>query len=270
MERRQFLAATLATSALGLAPNALAEATTSPSDAAPQGRQFYQLRRYYLRTGPQTSLTEHYFADALIPALTRLGLGPIGAFRLDFGPETPQFFLLIPGSSLEVLASLNLRLRQDAAYVEAAAPFWNAPATSPSFERLESSLLAAFEGWPHLTPPAPAANPAKRIFQLRTYESPSPQDHIRKIEMFHSGEFDIFRNAGFHPVFFSETLIGTRLPSLTYMLSFDSLAELDAKWDAFRDDPAWKHLSGLHRYNYEAIVSNISNQILTPLPASQI
>ena len=43
---------------------------------------------------------------------------------------------------------------------------------------------------------------------------------MRKVEMFHSGEFEIFKNAGCNPVFFANALAGSRLPSLTYMLSF--------------------------------------------------
>jgi len=46
--------------------------------------------------------------------------------------------------------------------------------------------------------------------------------------------------AGFHPVFFGDTLFGSRLPNLTYMLSFENSAELEAKWDIFRNDPDWK------------------------------
>ena len=75
---------------------------------------------------------------------------------------------------------------------------------------------------------ASAAAKGKRIFQLRTYESPSNGEHVRKVEMFHSGEFEIFLRAGFHPVFFGDTLIGGRMPNLTYMLSFADQAELEA------------------------------------------
>ena len=88
------------------------------------------------------------------------------------------------------------------------------------------------QGWPKLTPPASSATKGKRIFQLRTYESPSNGEQVRKVEMFHSGEFEIFLKAGFHPVFFGDTLFGSRLPNLTYMLSFADTAELEAKWDA--------------------------------------
>jgi hypothetical protein len=67
-------------------------------------QEFYQLRTYTLRTGPQLALTENYFATALIPALNRLKLSPIGAFKLDIGPETPTYYLLISASSAEILA----------------------------------------------------------------------------------------------------------------------------------------------------------------------
>lgn len=265
MERRTFLTTSLASAALA----ATRQGAAQPAPAA-NGREYYLIRRYQLQAGPQTKLVESYFGNALIPALTRRGMGPIGAFKLDYGPETPAFYLLIPGPSVEALATIELQLVKDAEFMKAADSFWNAPATAPSFLRMESTLLAAFEGWPRLTAPAATATKSKRIFQLRTYESPSDAAHVRKVEMFHKGEFEIFEKAGCHPVFFSDALIGSRLPQLTYMLSFANLAELEKGWTAFSADPDWKKLSSSPRYNYEAIVSNISNLILSPLEASQI
>jgi hypothetical protein len=264
MERRKFLAASIAASAVAVAGNAAAE-TSSPRTG-----EFYQIRRYALQSGPQTKLTESYFSDALIPALARLGMGPVGAFRVDIGPHTPTFYLLIPGSSADILAGLDLHLGQDTEFLKAAEPFWNATAAAPAFQRVESSLLSAFPGWPKLTPPASAANKGKRIFQLRTYESPSNGAHVRKVEMFHSGEFEIFLNCGFHPVFFADTLVGSRLPNLTYMLSFADAAEMEAKWQLFGNDPAWKKLSASPRFSYDQIVTNIDNLVLSPLGCSQI
>jgi NIPSNAP len=259
MERRKFLAGTIAATAAAVTGNA----QTQPAPA----REFYQLRRYQLQSGPQLALANSFFQDALIPALTKMGMGPVGAFQLAIGPETPAYYLLIPSSSVADLAKLDLTLARDEQFLNAAVPFWNATAAAPAFARVESWLLAAFEGWPKLTPPA---EKGKRIFQLRTYESPSYGDHVRKVEMFHSGEFEIFRSAGFHPVFFGDTLIGSRMPCLTYMLAFKDMAELDAKWDVFRNDPAWKKLSASPHYATDQIVDNISNLILTPLDCSQV
>jgi len=262
MERRQFLATTIAVTSAAVNPG-VAEEPGPP-------REYYLLRRYSLLSGAQLKLTEDFLAGAMIPALQRLGCGPVGAFRLDIGPETPTYYLLIPGTSIELLANINLRLASDAEFFQAADPFWNAKSSAPAFQREENSLLAAFAGWPKITPPASSETKGKRIFQLRTYESPSNGEHVRKVEMFHSGEFDIFKAAGIHPVFFGDTLVGSRMPSLTYMLSFANLAELETKWDIFRSDPAWKKLSSSPRYAFDQIVTNITNLVLDPLDCSQI
>jgi len=264
MQRRQFLAASLATSAMALAREGAAETpVTSP-------REYYQIRRYQLRSGPQTALTEAYIGDALIPALARMGMGPIGAFQAEIGTESPAYYVLIPSGSAEALAQLSLKLAEDSVFMKAADPFWGAPASAPAFERVETSLLRAFEGWPKLTPPPATATKSKRIFQLRTYESPSDRAHMRKVEMFNSGEFACFQRAGFHPVFFGDTLVGSHMPCLTYMVSLSSLDELNARWDAFRSDPGWVKLKADPRYAFEPIVSNITNLILSPMASSQI
>ena len=84
------------------------------------------------------------------------------------------------------------------------------------------------------------------------------------------GESEIFNKAGVEQIFYSETLIGPRLPSLTYMLCFDSLATRDKQWAAFRASDEWKSYSTQPKYAFEAIVSNITNLILTPTAYSQI
>jgi hypothetical protein len=259
VERRQFLARSLALSAMGM-------------KAAPQtsNREYYELRRYYLQSGPQQKLTASFVAEALIPGLNRLGMKPIGAFTLDIGPETPSLYVLIPSTSLETLVSAELRLDGDEEFQRAGAPFLNAPAKEPAYVRVESSLMIAFEGWPKLTVPPATAQHGSRVFQLRTYESATNQDHRRKVEMFNRGEFEIFDKAGFWRVFYGDTLIGPRMPNLTYMLSFPEVSELTAKWKAFASDPGWKKLSTSPRYSFEEIVSNITNLILTPTTYSQI
>ncbi len=264
MQRRDFLmTSSLAAAAVALNPG------ISPAQA-PSGkpRSYYELRKYLLQSGSETKLLHNYLSDALIPALNRMGCTPIGVFTLDLGPQTPTTYVLIPSTKLESLVSAELQLVKDEEFMKAAAPFWAAPATAPGFLRIESSLMIAFEGWPQVV--VPPAQHGKRVFQLRTYESPSHQDHVRKVEMFHHGEFDIFQKAGFWQVFYGDTLIGPRLPQLTYMLSFPELADMDAKWDAFRNDPDWKKLSSDPRYSYESIVSNIDSLFLRPASFSQI
>jgi hypothetical protein len=265
MQRRRFLSSSIAaTSALALTGSEALKAQTN------QAREYYELRCYRMQSGDQPKLAHKYFAEALIPALNRQGLKTIGAFDLYLGPETPSVYLLIPSESLETLVQSELRLAHDEAYLKAAEPFDAAPAKEPAFTRVESSLMIAFEGYPKLTLTPATEKKGPRVFQLRTYESPSSRDHRRKVEMFNSGEFDIFEKAGFWNVFFGDTLIGARRPSLTYMVSFPDLSELDAKWKNFTTHPDWKKLSSEQRFTFESIVSNITNYILHPTDYSQI
>jgi hypothetical protein len=259
MERRHFV-----TSAIAMAGAALSGGEVRAQAQTP--REFYQLRKYALRTGPQLALTQNYFEHALIPALNRMAIPTVGAFKLDVGPETPAYYLLIPATSVEALATLDARLADDTEFLKASAAFWAAPAAAPAFDRVESSLLSAFAGWPKLVAP----KSGKRIFQLRTYESPTDSGHVRKVQMFNEAEIGIFVRTGLTPVFFGETLIGNRMPSLTYMLTFADVADLNAKWAVFVADAGWKELSHRPQNADAEIVSNISNVYLSPLNCSQI
>lgn len=154
MERRQLLRASLSASPLPLTHEGFTE--TAPSEP----REYYQIRGYILKRGPQMALTESYFAGALIPALTRMGIGPVGAFTLDIGPDTPTYYLVIPTSRLEALVNLDLQLTRDPEFMKSAAPFWNATSKAPAFQRVEVSLSRAFAGWSKLTPPASSTGKA--------------------------------------------------------------------------------------------------------------
>ena len=259
MQRRDFV-----TSAVAMAGMAMGGSEAWAS--AQSSREFYQLRKYTMQTGPELALAQNYFEHALIPAVNRMAMAPVGAFKLDIGPETPSYYLLVPATSVEALVTLDTRLTEDAEFMKTAAAFWGAPASAPAFVRVESWLLSAFAGWPKIV--APKSD--KRIFQLRTYESASYAGHVRKVQMFNEAEIGIFTRTGLTPVFFGDTLIGSRMPSLTYMLTFADVAELNAKWAVFVNDPAWKELSHRPVYADEEIVSNISNLYLSPLSGSQI
>lgn len=270
MERRTFLTSSFAAAALGAIPAAAAGSQGNSAGAEARGRYFYELRRYHLSSGPQQKLCDDYFHGALLPALNRLGITPVGVFNVAVGPDSPTIFVFLPSLSLETLVNVEARLAQDAEYLKAGAPFLNAPATEPAFVRMESSLMQAFEKIPGITLPKATAGNGPRVFELRTYESSTDQDHKRKVEMMQSGEEAIFARAGFTQVFYGDTLIGARIPNLTYMLSYESVSDRDKLWKAFSNDPDWKAMQAMPRYSFEAIVSSITSTILTPTAYSQI
>jgi hypothetical protein len=228
-------------------------------------REYYLLRRYTVDRGPQDTATQSYLKEALLPALSRMGLGPVGVMSESYGEKTPTIFVLIPGPDAVQLATLDFHLAQDRAFMTAAAAYWGAPQHSPIFDRVDSQLSIAFEGFPRLIKPAQEP----RIFQIRTYESPTYETHVRKVEMFHQGEFRIFAEAGAKSIYYSDNLVGARGPSLTYMLCHKDLATMEETWKNFVAHPDWKKLSMSPRYTPDPI-SRVDSIILTPAAYSQI
>jgi len=180
-------------------------------------REFYQLRRYFLQSGPQLKLTETYLSSALIPALTRMGMGPVGAFRVDIGPETPTYDVLIQPRS-GCAGRGGSTPRAGCRISESSRPFWMRPPRRRPFNAWSIRCSRRLKDG-RSSPAALIATKAKRISSSAPMRA-ELQSHVVKVQMFHSGEFEIFRNAGFHMVFFGDTLAGPRLPNLTYMLSF--------------------------------------------------
>ena len=157
----------------------------------------------------------------------------------------------------------------DEEFVEAGAAFLDAAIDDPAYVRTESSLMAAFSGMPRVELPENNLQRRSRLFELRVYESHSLRAHKRKIAMFNEGgEIDIFRRTGLNPVFFGETLVGTRFPNLTYMLGFDNMEAKEKGWKAFISHPDWKDCKS--RPEYADTVSNITNIMLRPVAGSQI
>lgn len=264
MNRRGFLASSLAASAAGFAGIATAQ------DRHTTGQEFYDLRLYHLKDEAKLKLMDSFLSQAALPAAKRLGLGPIGVFYPVKAEESPTVYVLLTHKSLESAATTNLRLAEDDQFARDAAEYLKQPAKDPAFLRMENQWMVSFEGMPRLQVPAAARENKPRIFELRTYESPSEAAGWKKIEMFNRGEIAIFRRTGLNPVFFGETLVGSRLPNLTYMITFADMEEREKNWRAFSADPDWKSMSSNPEYADSAIVSKISNWFLRPAPYSQI
>ncbi|MBA3438343.1 MAG: NIPSNAP family protein [Pyrinomonadaceae bacterium] len=278
MKRRNFLASSAAGAsylAAGMvATNAASNTSTTyvnPSNNQSDGSkpEYYELRLYHLRFGKENAING-FLREVWLPAMKRQGSGPVGVFSVMIGPDSPTLYALIPHKSPESIHMTAARLAADAEYQKAGTSFINIPSTDPAYVRMESSLMVAFSGMPQMEVPAAAAGNKSRIFELRTYESHNETANKKKIEMFNIGEISIFRKTGLQPVFFGETLIGPRMPNLTYMLTFENMAVRDKNWGTFVADPEWKKLSTSPGYGNAEILTSISSVFLRPTPYSQI
>ena len=261
------LAASLAAPALGAAPLA-AEAPVAQPKGGP--REVYELRLYHLRRGPGEAAMTQYLRDALVPALRRAGTGPVGVFTVAVGPDSPTIYVLIPHPSMESVATLPDRLAADAEYRRAGAAVLEAPATAPAYDRIETSLFLAFTGQPKLAVPPQLAASKPRVFELRRYESHSEAASARKVGVFDQAEIAIFERHGMRGVFYGRTLVGPRMPNLTYMLVFDDMRDRDARWAAGVADPEVRALLAKPENSDAAIVSSISSMFLRPGAGSQL
>jgi hypothetical protein len=223
-----------------------------------------------MRNGPQAKRLDDFLEQLAIPALNLYGVQPVGAFVGVLGDVCPNVYTLLRHTSLDSLMAVRTWLAADREFRRTGAAFFDVPATDPAFMRVDSSLLVAFDGMLELELPSGAGTAAPRLFELRRYESHSEAALSRKIEMFNSREIAIFRRTGLRPVFFGETLVGSCMPNLTYLLTFEDMAAREKSWATFRADPEWKQLWSTPGLTDGEIVSNVSSVLLRPTPYSQI
>lgn len=265
MNRREFLGAgTVA---------AMALASAGRSEAAGGAKELLELRTYRFATAAKQKAFEEFLAAAMVPALNRAGVKPVGVFRM-LAADNPKLLkedstdllVLLGHKTLEGMITLEPRLWADAEYRKAGAAVLSAPIKDPAYARMEVNLFIGFDQCPAIETPASAPT---RLFQLRIYEAHTEERCRMKVHMFNEGgEIAIFRRVGMPPVFFGHAIGGTKMPNLTYMLGFEDEAAMKKGWAAFLADPAWTKLK--NDETYKDTVSNIINIILRPSPASQI
>lgn len=244
MNRRLFLASGTATAAAAYEPT------------QKKANSLIELRYYKLRNtldGMPKRLND-FLAQKQLPALNKAGITKVGFFGNLIGAASPYV--------------LQVTEFKDFAQMEAT---WSAVGNQVAdYVRIESSLLRSFDGLPSLEIPATEAGRAPRVFELRTYESNHFNSLGKKIGMFNEGEISIFRKTGLNPVFFGETIFGTNMPNLTYMLWYDNLAAREANWKKFVSHPEWDKLKSTPGLSDGEVVSNISNSMLSPTAYSPI
>jgi hypothetical protein len=257
MNRRKFVSA----AAVG------GVAAAAPADAK-GGNAILELRRYQLRNDIKGTRVST-FVTAMLPAAKRAGIGPIGLFQSTIAPESPFVLALLSYPSWSAMEQAQAKLARDAEYQKAFEAL-NSMSEDAPYVRFESSILRSFDVWPQVDPGPQGESRKGRLFELRMYESKNEIAAQRKIKMFNDGEAMIFKRLGMQPVFFGQTLVGRNMPNLVYMLSYENLAARDKVWGAFRTDPEWQKLRATPGLSDPEIVTNITNMILSPLPASPI
>ena len=197
------------------------------------------------------AVTDAYLQHALLPALKRLGSEYIGVFK-DRPLETDtlrHIYVLIPFNSVEHLDTYEDQLRGDQAYLQSGRSFLSAAYDNPPFARTSAVVLKSFEDMPKMQLPNLQGPREDRVYELRSYESPTESLYWNKLDMFNAGgEILLFDSLKFNAVFYGDVLAGPKIPNLMYMTSFEDMATRDAYWKLFVDSPQWQKLSTNPQY----------------------
>jgi len=214
-------------------------------------RDYYQLKIYHYKNQDQETRLEQYLQQAYIPAIHRAGIKYVGVFK----PVTQQdsdrkIYVLTPFSSMDRLAGIEQHLQADTKYLADGKDYIDADYKNSPYNRIESIILQAFPGMPSIAVPAAlTAVKADRVYELRSYESPTEKYNFSKVRMFNVGdEIGLFKRLDFNAVFYAEVISGSHMPNLMYMTTFNSKADRDKHWAAFGNDPQWKTLTAADEY----------------------
>jgi hypothetical protein len=225
---------------------------------------YYKLKIYHLKTNAQEGRLDQYLKNAYLPALHRLGIKNVGVFKpIDADTSGTRIYVLIPFRTWDELKNEEQKLSADQQYVTDGKDYIDASYKDAPYSRLETIILSAFPKMPEPAVPNLTANKTDRVYELRSYESPTESYNVNKVKMFNDGdEVALFKRLGFNAVFYSNVIAGAHMPNLMYMVTFDSKEEHDKHWKAFGDDPYWKQLSA--KSEYQNNVSHIDAIFMHP------
>ena len=106
------------------------------------------------------------------------------------------------------------------------------------------------------------------IYELRVYRV-LPGRMPNLLARFRDHTVKIWEGHGIRPLGFWTTYIGESNNELTYIITWESLADREARWAAFLNDPAW-HKARDESERDGPIVATIRNEILTPTAFSAL
>jgi hypothetical protein len=209
---------------------------SSLAGAAPEKHRVFVFEQYFFKNGTQPGRFDEYVAKGTLPALGRIHNGPRIILTAIAAPHMPQAAVIMGFQSVDELWSVREKISADVELAKAVESWESGP--EQPYESFSASLLEATSYCPEVAPdPEPRKTP--RIFELRTYHSPTWRQLKALHERFAGPEIKIFHRAGVNPILYTSTILGPNMPNLTYVIPFENLAAREKAWDAFGADPEW-------------------------------
>jgi hypothetical protein len=213
--------------------------------------EFYQITVYHFATADQQAQVEQYLKEAYVPALHRQQVQRVGVFTAIANDTAmdKRIYVILPLRSLEQVVQINEALGRDNAYLSSGKTYLDAGYKQSPFSRQEKILLKSFPLAPGMVLPKLKSANTEKVYELRSYESPTEKLFENKVKMFNEGgEIGLFKELNFNAVFYASVLAGSRMPNLMYMTSFENMADREEHWKNFSAAPLWKKISALPEY----------------------
>lgn len=214
-------------------------------------REYYKLIVYHFSSVQQEQKLDQFLSEIYLPQLHQNGFTKIGVFKpiANDTAKDKQLIVFLNHNNLEKLSQpVQWGLTELGSY------------NQPIFNRYEHFLLSAFTEMPFMKIPDASISKSARIFELRSYESPTETAYRNKVHMFNEGgEVKLFDELGFSAVFYADVLFGSKMPNLMYMTSFSSIESRNEHWKQFGESATWKRLSSMDFYknNMSALHSQL-------------
>jgi hypothetical protein len=220
---------------------------------------YYRIRIFHYKTRAQEDRLDKYFKTALLPALHRQHIPKVGVFKpVEQDTADRKIYVLIPFKNLDEFENTRARVQSDKQYLADGKDYVDAEYNNAPYNRIEVITLRAFPKWPAPTEPKLTAPKSERVYELRSYESPTEAYNVNKVKMFNDGgETALFNRLNFNAVFYAEVLSGSHMPNLMYMTTFENKADRDKHWDTFGNDPEWKVLVAKPEYAHNVSKADI-------------
>ena len=214
-------------------------------------RDYYLIQVYHCTTSKQIENIDAFLKNTFLPYLHQNGIEKVGVFApVDNDTATDKrLYVWVPFKNIQKLDELDQKIEAlDPMGTDAIIHLENADGSLP-YTRIEKIITRAFKFQPQYVTKSTLTKSSSRVYEYRSYESPTEAMHLKKVHMFNEGgEVTLFESLNFNAIFYSKVIAGSSMPNLIYMTSFNNMEDRDAHWKSFEEAPLWKKISAAPEY----------------------
>jgi hypothetical protein len=214
-------------------------------------REYYLIQIYHCTSNQQIKGVDTYLQNTYLPYLHKSGIKKVGVFApiVNDTAADKKLYVWIPMQTIDVLDKLDQGIEKlDPFAKNEIVDLENADSSLP-YIRIERIVTKSFKYQTQYEKNSSLTKSPDRIYEYRSYESPTENAHLRKVHMFNEGgEITLFKRLNFNAIFYSKAIVGDRLPNLIYITSFNNMADRDEHWKAFSASPEWQSISNMPKY----------------------